>query len=57
MPVHSPWLPGYIDVAQTIRAILTMAGLFPDRHTHTHVSPYADFPATGNSVPMKAFRL
>ena len=29
--VHSPWLPGYIDVAQTILVILTMAGLFPDR--------------------------
>ena len=31
IPVHSPWLPGYIDVAQTILVILTMAGLFPDR--------------------------
>ena len=31
IPVHSPWLPGYIDVAQTIIVILTMAGLFPDR--------------------------
>ena len=28
IPVHSPWLPGYIDVAQTILIILTMAGLF-----------------------------
>ena len=27
-PVHSPWLPGYIDVAQTVLVILTMAGLF-----------------------------
>ena len=30
IPVHSPWLPGYIDVAQTILIMLTMAGLFPD---------------------------
>ena len=29
--VHSPWLPGYIDVAQTVLIILTMAGLFLDR--------------------------
>ena len=29
IPVHSPWLPGYIDVVQTV--ILTVAGLFPDR--------------------------
>ena len=26
--VHSPWLPGYIDVMQNILVILTMAGLF-----------------------------
>ena len=31
IPVHSPWLPGYADVTQTILIILTMAGLFPDR--------------------------
>ena len=31
IPVHSPWLPGYINVAQTILIILIMAGLFPDR--------------------------
>ena len=29
IPVHSPWLPGYTDVTQTILVILTMAGL-PD---------------------------
>ena len=29
--VHSPWLPGYIDVAQTVLIILTMVGLFPGR--------------------------
>ena len=34
IPVHSPWLPGYIDVTQTILT-LTMAGLFPDRHCHS----------------------
>ena len=31
IPVHSPWLPGYIDVVQTILIILTIVGLFPDR--------------------------
>ena len=31
IPVHSPWLPGYINVAQTILVISTMAGLLPDR--------------------------
>ena len=31
IPVHYPWLPGYVDVVQTILVILTMAGLFPDR--------------------------
>ena len=30
IPVHSPWLPGCIDVAQTVLLILTMAGVFPD---------------------------
>ena len=30
-PVHSPWLPGYIDVLPTVLIILTMADLFPDR--------------------------
>ena len=27
IPVHSPWLPGYINVMKTILVILTMAGL------------------------------
>ena len=31
IPIHCPWLPGYIDVGQTILVILTMAGLFPYR--------------------------
>ena len=31
IPVHSPWLPGYMDVTQTVLVILTMAGLFLDR--------------------------
>ena len=31
IPVHFPWLPGYIDVAQTIFIMLTTAGLFSDR--------------------------
>ena len=29
--VHSPWLPGYIDVIQTILVVLTITGLFPER--------------------------
>ena len=29
IPVHCPWLPGYINVTQTIPVTLTMAGLFP----------------------------
>ena len=37
IPVHSPWLPGYIEVAQTILVILTMAGLFPDT-PHMYIS-------------------
>ena len=31
IPVHSPWLPSYMDVPPTILIILTVAGLFPDR--------------------------
>ena len=31
IPVHPPWLPGYVSVPQTVLVILTMAGLFPDR--------------------------
>ena len=31
IPVHSPWLPGYIYVAQTILFILTVARLCPDK--------------------------
>ena len=31
IPFHSPWLPDYIDVMQTILVILTMVGLFLDR--------------------------
>ena len=31
IPVHSPWLPGYIDVTQTVLIILTLAGL-PKAH-------------------------
>ena len=37
IPVHSPWLPGYISVVQTILIILTMAGLFPDRPCYNSV--------------------
>ena len=31
IPVHSPWLPGYMNILQTVFIILIMAGLFPDR--------------------------
>ena len=31
IPVHSPWLLGYIDASQTTLVMLTMAWLFPDR--------------------------
>ena len=31
IPVHSPWLPGYIYITQTILVILIMVGLLPDR--------------------------
>ena len=31
IPGHSHWLPGYMDVTQTVLVILTIAGLFPDR--------------------------
>ena len=35
IPVHSPWLPGYINAMQTILVILTMVVHFLDRpHTH-----------------------
>ena len=39
IPVHSPWLPGYIDVVQTILVILTMAGLFLDRLSYVPSIP------------------
>ena len=31
IPVHSPWLPGYMNVVQTVLVSLTMAGLLPGR--------------------------
>ena len=42
IPVRSPWLPGYIDVVQTIVIILTMAGPLPDRLC---ISKITSFPA------------
>ena len=36
--VHSPWLPDYINVVQTILIILTMIGLFLER-PHISISP------------------
>ena len=37
IPVRSSWLPGYIDVTQTVLVVLTMAGLFPDRPRVSHL--------------------
>ena len=37
IPVHSPWLPGYTDVVQTVLVILTMAGLFLDRLLYIYI--------------------
>ena len=34
IPVHSPGLPGYIHIAQTVLVILTVAGLFPEHLAH-----------------------
>ena len=43
IPVHSPWLPGYTDVMQTVLFILTMAGLFPDvSHTSSYDFDHRD---------------
>ena len=41
--VHSPWLPGYTDVTQTILVILTIAGVFLDRH-------YSILTSSGNNA-------
>ena len=43
-----PWLPGYLDVAQTILIILTMAGLFLDRPCIPALS--ALFPDLGSCI-------
>ena len=39
IPIHSPWLPSYISAAQIILDILTMVGLWPDRHP---IKPLSD---------------
>ena len=31
IPVHSPWLPGFIDVSQNVLIVLIMALIFPGR--------------------------
>ena len=46
--IYSPWLPGYIDVTQTI-LILTIAGIFPDR-CHMSNVPFEDKPWSRISV-------
>ena len=37
IPVHCPWLPGCIDVLQTVLFISMIAGLFPDRPRNPEV--------------------
>ena len=40
IPVHSPWLPVYNDVAQTILVILTVAGIFLDTQVYICIYVY-----------------
>ena len=40
IPVHSPWLPGYMDVAQTVLIILTMAGLLLEDYIYLDMKVY-----------------
>ena len=40
IPVHSPWLPGYINALQTILVIVTMAGFFPRQIIYIHINLY-----------------
>ena len=42
IPAHSPWLPGYIDVSETILVILTMIGLIPERPCTLSIYVYYD---------------
>ena len=42
VPDHSPWLPGYIDVSETILVILTMIGLIPERPCTLSIYVYYD---------------
>ena len=60
IPVHSPWLPRYTDVAQTVLLMLTIVGLFawlpsawkPHEELRAHFkrSPYAQ-PCCGGLLP------
>ena len=38
IPVHSPWLPGFIDVTQTILVIINNGWTFPRQTWYTHKS-------------------
>ena len=40
VPVHPPWLPGYIDVTHTILFILTMPDFSRTDHIHIHTHVY-----------------
>ena len=43
IPVHSPWLPGYINVIQTILVVLMMAGLFLEQPQYIYTPTHKDF--------------
>ena len=53
--VHSPWLPHYTDVAQTILVLLTMAGLFWTDHIYHKNSPFK-FSKIHNNVLWESYR-
>ena len=44
IPVHCPWLPGYINVTQTVLIILTMAGLFLERSSMIYLYKWSNWP-------------
>ena len=54
IPVYSPWLPGYINVTETVLIILTTVGLFLDRphiavpFLFFYVSHFGELPKDGS---------
>ena len=52
IPVHSPWLPGYMNVVQTVLIILTMAQLFLDRpHIPSQIIQQVDGTTSAIQLP------